>query len=524
MSIMSEIVAQRRARIEREGAALGVTLPEERRRPVVPFGRDPFVICEIKRRSPSRGVLAEGLDATAQAALYAGRGARTLSVLTEEDHFGGSLADLVAVKERFPDLCVLRKDFLLTVDDVETSFRAGADAVLLIAGILDRADLERMYARASELGLAALVEVHTAEEVEKIAPIAPEITGINARDLKTFNVDLALPLMLRGRIDWNTRLVFESGIHSREQAAFAAASGFAGILVGEAVVKRPELVEELVSGLADASGNAPTDGGSRRGDERDGKGATSRGHAVSGPGRRDFWARLFASQAERNRPLVKICGLTNREDALLADSLGADLLGFIFAPSKRRVDPAVVAAIGPTRAAKVAVVVMKGDEEALDPELTRLLEQGLIDAVQFHGDEPPEACYRLAFPYYKALQLESAADCARIARYRCPRVLLDAHVPGLRGGTGVRLEGSLIEEARKSGPLWLAGGIGPGNVFDIVERFRPELVDASSALEATPGRKDPERLATFFAEVERVSGAETVSDTMAHDEHRVRSK
>lgn len=472
MSIMSEIVGTRRERIAREGAALGVEIPADRQLPVVPFGRDPFVICEIKRRSPSRGAIAPELDSSAQAARYVSEGAKTLSVLTEENHFGGSLSDLMTVKKRHPDISVLRKDFLLSIEDVDISYRAGADAVLLIAGILDRDTLRSMYTRARSLGMSALVEVHSKEEIEKVAPIAPELTGINARDLSNFTVDLALPLGLRMQIEWSTRLVFESGIHSYEHAAYAAGNGFAGILVGEAVVRRPELIGELIRGLA----NPQT----------------------------DFWLRLY-SRRRAGRPLVKVCGLTNARDALLADELGADLLGFIFAPSKRRARPQVVREIGQTRAQKVAVVVLDGLEARIEAEVEALLREGTLDAVQFHGDERPEQCYELAFPYYKALQLKQPDEAAGIDSYRCPRVLVDAHSDHMRGGTGKRVDPGIIAAVRRKGALWLAGGIGPENVYETIRAFSPELVDASSALEREPGIKDPEKLHSFFQEIDRAA-------------------
>lgn len=472
MSIIAEIVRARRARIEREGAALGRTIPTERRTPVVPFGRDPFVICEIKRRSPSRGEISATLDAPVLASLYAENGAKTVSVLTEEDYFGGSLGDLTAVKERLPELCVLRKDFLLTVEDVEISYRAGADAVLLIAGILDPETLAAMYERAVRLGISCLVEVHSPAEVERAAAVRPAFTGINARDLRTFTVDLALPLKLKRAIHWDTQLVFESGMHSMEHAAYAAGNGFAGILVGEAVVRDPNLVRDLVQGLSEPQ--------------------------------RDFWTRLYA-HAERRRPLVKVCGLTNREDAFVADALGADLLGFIFAPSKRRAEPAMVRRIGETRASKVGVVVLDDSTREIPREVVGLVEDGVLDAIQFHGDESPEECYRLAFPYYKALQLKQPEDSEEIAAYRCPRVLVDAYAENLRGGTGKRVNESIVAAVKRTHALWLAGGIGPANVYETLRVYAPELVDASSALEAGPGKKDSGKLRAFFGEVKRAT-------------------
>jgi indole-3-glycerol phosphate synthase/phosphoribosylanthranilate isomerase len=199
---------------------------------------------------------------------------------------------------------------------------------------------------------------------------------------------------------------------------------------------------------------------------------------------------------------VKICGLARAADARLADSLGADLLGFVFADSPRRASEEMVRELGETHAQKVAVVV----GPKLPKEVEMLLSEGYLQAVQFHGDEAPNECYPNAFPYYKAVRLGDSEDVARLASFHCPRVLLDAFSRSARGGTGKRIEPRLVEEASDHGPLWLAGGLDPENISEIVSRFKPELIDASSGLEAEPGRKDPEKLRHFFLEVENAKG------------------
>jgi indole-3-glycerol phosphate synthase/phosphoribosylanthranilate isomerase len=488
--ILERIVARRLQRIRAEGHALGVEVPRERRVPHIPFaperdggsgpvgrtpaGRTPFLICELKRRSPSRGDLALALDAVAQAGLYASAGVRHLSVLTEEDHFGGSLRDLLEVKARYPGLAVLRKDFLLDEQDLDVSRRAGADAVLLIAALHDAPALERLHLRARALGLEALVEVHDTEDLAKVRALRPSLTGINSRDLRTFRVDPLAAVALRAGIDWTSCTVFESGITGREEALVALSAGFDGLLVGEAVVRRPELVAELQQAL---------------------------GSPLAG---RRFWPRL----AERwiahraRRPLVKICGLNRAEDARLAASLGADLLGFVFASSPRRAEPQLLRELRDLPALKVAVVVEeRGRPEALDPQVRALLDEGLIDALQLHGEELPERCLEWGFPYYKALRVRGPEQVERCRSYRSPRVLADAWSPEAQGGTGRRVPEDLLEALAAQGPLWLAGGLGPDNVLEAVRRYRPELVDASSLLESAPGRKDRTRLERFFAEV-----------------------
>jgi indole-3-glycerol phosphate synthase/phosphoribosylanthranilate isomerase len=121
--------------------------------------------------------------------------------------------------------------------------------------------------------------------------------------------------------------------------------------------------------------------------------------------------------------------------------------------------------------------------------------------VQFHGDEGPEECATIAFPYYKALRVRSAEDLAVAGRYGCPRVLLDHYDPKLAGGTGQRIGAAVLGSEDLPRPLWLAGGLSPENIREAIETYHPELIDVSSRLEAEPGRKDPEKLKRFFAEV-----------------------
>ena len=480
MAYLEEIVAGRRRRVRAEGPALGERVPLQRQQPLVPLlapeaRTAPLLVCEIKRRSPSRGAISPGLDAVEQARRYADAGVRAVSVLTEPDHFGGALADLTAVKAAFPQLSLLRKDFLLDQSDLEVSWRAGADAVLLLAACLSAQELADRYRQAVALGMTPLVEVHDAADLAKARAVRPLLTGINSRDLNTFEVDTTLPARLRPAVDWPTTLLFESGIHCAEDAAFARAAGFDGVLVGEAVVRRPQLVAELRQVLS---------------------------AAPPGDGRRPFWERVFAARHARcggHRPLVKVCGITNRQDAETAMELGADLLGFILAPSPRRVQPEVIAELADLPVTKVGVVVN-------DTATARqLLDEGLLDAVQLHGDERPEECYGLAFPYYKALRIGAPDELDQERGFRCPRVLLDAFSAAVRGGSGRRVDAGLLERRAAAQPapppLWLAGGIGPDNVAAIVDAHRPELIDASTGLEAAPGRKDPDKLRAFFRQL-----------------------
>jgi indole-3-glycerol phosphate synthase/phosphoribosylanthranilate isomerase len=193
---------------------------------------------------------------------------------------------------------------------------------------------------------------------------------------------------------------------------------------------------------------------------------------------------------------VKICGITRRADAEAALALGADALGFVFAESKRRASLALMRELRDLKAIKVAVVVNGAGE------LEVLLKEGLVDAVQFHGEEEPDECAALSFPYYKAVRVKGAADIEAMVRYRCPRVLADAYSPQAAGGTGQSVPGDLAREAGSGRPLWLAGGLGTDNVGAVVKELSPELIDASSRLEESPGKKDHDKLRSFFREIE----------------------
>jgi indole-3-glycerol phosphate synthase/phosphoribosylanthranilate isomerase len=469
MNIRDEIVQKRRECIAQKGFTLGCQVPEKRNLPVVRLDRKPFLICEVKRRSPSKGDIAPDKDPVKQAELYAKKGVKTVSVLTEPNYFSGSLSDLIHIKKTYPDLAVLRKDFLLEREDIHVSYRAGADAVLLIASILSKEKLQTLYAEARALGMAVLLEVHSEKDIEKAASIKPRFTGINSRDLSSFKVDLILPLMIKKGITWNTQLVFESGIWSEEDALFALSSGFSALLVGEAVMRNPEFIKEIQSAYTLKMGN--------------------------------FWEKLYARK-KKGRPLIKICGITRVEDANLAVRLGADALGFIFAPSPRQVKPSLLHELNGLDILKIGVVVC-GAQADIDPHVNKLLKQGYLDAIQFHGDEQPAACFKAAFPYYKAMQLRAADDIQTLNRYRCPRVLVDAYAEDACGGTGRVIPEELIAKTKEHTALWLAGGLGPDNIRDIIKRFHPELIDASSRLEAEPGKKDTHKLTQYFKEIER---------------------
>jgi indole-3-glycerol phosphate synthase len=240
----------------RRAAELGRRRPELERRaaqapPAHPFGipgQAVGLIAEIKRRSPSFGDISPGLDPVTHATAYARGGAIAVSVLTDPDHFGGSLADLEAVAGAVA-LPVLRKDFIVHEDQLLEARGAGASAVLLIVRALEQATLRSLAKAAKGLGLATLVEAHDERELDRALAADPSVVGVNARDLGTFTIDLSGAARLIERIPAGVPVVAESGIEKRADVERAARAGADFVLVGTSVARaaNPELaVRDLV--------------------------------------------------------------------------------------------------------------------------------------------------------------------------------------------------------------------------------------------------------------------------------------
>jgi len=193
------------------------------------------IIAEVKRRSPSRGVIREDFDPVRIAGEYERHGAAAVSVLTDETFFGGSEADLTAVKSAIT-LPVLRKEFIIDPWQIHETRAIGADALLLIAAILEENQLREYRELATSLGLASLVEVHDRREVEMALSAGAEIIGINNRDLRTFRTDIRTSLALAPLIPPDRIIVSESGIRSRAQIEVLRQAGINAFLIGEALV------------------------------------------------------------------------------------------------------------------------------------------------------------------------------------------------------------------------------------------------------------------------------------------------
>lgn len=242
MGFLTDTVDEVRRRLAREPLdesrlmALALKLPPARAfAGALWSARTPAVIAEVKRASPSAGPIADA-DPGSRAREYEEAGAAAVSVLTEPRHFDGSLADLRAV-HLATSVPVLRKDFLVHPAQVMASRVEGADAVLLIAAALSELELKAMLATADDLGLGALVETHSEEDLEKALSTDAKVVGVNARDLETLEVDPARALELLARVPADRIAVAESGIATREQVERAVEAGARAVLVGEALMR-----------------------------------------------------------------------------------------------------------------------------------------------------------------------------------------------------------------------------------------------------------------------------------------------
>ena len=497
--ILTTIVEKRKNDISRLGVTFGFKIPESRQRPIHSFLTQKGVILEVKRASPSKGDIAPGLNAAETARSYAQAGAAAISCLTESNFFKGNLQDLMEVCRAMdtsasPAPAVLRKDFLLYPEEVEISYRAGADAILLIARILDEAVIVEMARKAADLGMTCLVEVRCPTDLEKLAALADAVDkkfivcGVNSRDLATFKIDLLKPCALLEKIrkvlGEDARVVFESGIRTPQAAAFAGSLGFGGMLLGEAAAKAPELRSQLVKAFVEAG---PTK------------------HA-------EFWHKYCNTFIKSNnvivgldptictslsakdslvkpgndKPLIKICGLTRAEDVAYADSLGADFVGFIFAAGFARNVcgerfEKILPALKNIRAKKVAVITDPNSPEAATA--ARYVEEGILDCIQLHGivyEEVPQQLLEL--PHYFAIteksgNLQEAAE--KLFLMGEPRFLQD----------------SKSRSYDTNHKLWLAGGVTAENAAELIGRFQPELIDLSSGIEdKTVGIKNKEKM------------------------------
>jgi len=245
LTILEQIIVRKRAELVAERATADLAALEERRRPVRRGFRKalavtrPAVIAEIKKASPSAGVIAEDFDPASIATGYQQGGAAALSVLTDKQFFQGSLVDLVRARAA-THLPVLRKDFTLDRYHLLQASAEGADAVLLIVAALDDEELKTLLAEARELELDALVEVHDESELERALAVGADLIGVNNRNLKTLEVSLETSLRLAEKLPPGTLAVSESGIRTSNDIRRLMAAGYQAFLIGESLMKQAD--------------------------------------------------------------------------------------------------------------------------------------------------------------------------------------------------------------------------------------------------------------------------------------------
>ncbi len=428
------------------------------------------VIAEFKHRSPSAGHLIPEPDAALVSIAHSYRrgGAAAISVVTEQDFFGGDPSWLPRVKEA-SGLPVLMKDFVIDERQLDFALALGADAVLLIAAALPGSALESSYRAALDRSLAVLVEVHDEEEARRAAALTPlpELVGVNSRNLATFGVDLGLLARVADGLPRETLRVAESGIRSREDVVGLTAGGFSAFLVGEALLRAPDAAREL---------------------------------------------RRFQGLGETE---TKICGLTREEDLEVCRGLGVDYVGFNLSPrSKRRVTLERARELARrVRFAKGVVLVFSGNtrEEILrstdeiDPDILQITDPPGF----FQQDRPDGRPFDWPRAVWSVTRVE--ADGRGIAPMEAPAYanaaarLFDTTSEGLDGGTGRTFDWSALTRIPRDRPIVLAGGLNASNVVSAIQQARPDVVDVASGVEREPGVKDPEKLAAFVAAVRRTA-------------------
>ncbi|MBY0222844.1 MULTISPECIES: indole-3-glycerol phosphate synthase TrpC [Sporosarcina] len=250
MTILDKIIAQKKIEVERLLAS-NVIFPErEISRPslykTLRKAKKLQVISEMKRASPSKGLIAEGANPVKQAIAYYEAGAACISVLTDNEFFKGSFEDLAAVADVVP-IALLCKDFIIHPIQIDQAKSAGASVILLIVAALDDQTLGSLYTYANELGLDVLVEVHSVEELQRALAIDAKIIGVNNRDLRTFEVDLAQTELIAEQFPFDEERVFisESGIWNPEDAERAAKAGASAVLVGESLMRSDSVKDAL---------------------------------------------------------------------------------------------------------------------------------------------------------------------------------------------------------------------------------------------------------------------------------------
>ena len=422
-------------------------------------------ICEVKKASPSKGIIAEHFPYLDIAKEYEVAGAAAISVLTEPDFFKGDKKYLqeIASTVKIP---VLRKDFIIDEYQIYQAKVWGASAILLICACLDVPMLTKFRELADSLGLASLVEAHDEKEVQMAIDCGARIIGVNNRNLKDFTVDVQNSVRLRNLVQDDVIFVSESGLETPEDIQVLRDNNIGVALMGETFMRSPNKVEKL--------------------------------------------AYLYGPTYYT--PKVKMCGISKIETIPAVVEAKPDYMGLVFAPSKRQVtvDQAKILVEelhrgyakkygSDTEHDKNDTIKTVGVfvNETLD-NLVRIADTANLDAVQLHGDEDETFIQSLKertnVEVWKAIQIRTAADTEKWIDSSADMLLFDAYHKDERGGTGEVFDWSSLDAFER--PFMLAGGIDSTNVARAIRTVRPYGIDISSGIE-TNGVKDDEKITAF---------------------------
>ena len=415
-------------------------------------------ICEVKKASPSKGIIAEHFPYLDIAKEYEVAGAAAISVLTEPDFFKGDKKYLqeIASTVKIP---VLRKDFIIDEYQIYQAKVWGASAILLICACLDVPTLTKFRELADSLGLSSLVEAHDEKEVQMAIDCGARIIGVNNRNLKDFTVDVQNSVRLRNLVQDDVIFVSESGLETPEDIQVLRDNNIGVALMGETFMRSPNKVEKL--------------------------------------------AYLYGPTYYT--PKVKMCGISKVETIPAIVDAKPDYMGLVFAPSKRQVtvEQAKILIEELHKQCinhydiKVVKTVGVFVNETLD-NLVRIADTANLDAVQLHGDEDEAFIQSLKertnVEVWKAIQIRTAADTEKWIDSSAEMLLFDAYHKDERGGTGEVFDWSSLDAFER--PFMLAGGIDSTNVARAIRTVRPYGIDISSGIE-TNGMKDDKKITAF---------------------------
>lgn len=415
-------------------------------------------ICEVKKASPSKGIIAEHFPYLDIAKEYEVAGAAAISVLTEPDFFKGDKKYLqeIASTVKIP---VLRKDFIIDEYQIYQAKVWGASAILLICACLDVPTLTKFRELADSLGLSSLVEAHDEQEVQMAIDCGARIIGVNNRNLKDFTVDVQNSVRLRNLVQDDVIFVSESGLETPEDIQVLRDNNIGVALMGETFMRSLNKIEKL--------------------------------------------AYLYGPTYYT--PKVKMCGISKVETIPAVVEAKPDYMGLVFASSKRQVTveqaKTLVEALHKQCKAQNDTVSIKTVgvfvNETLD-NLVTIANEANLDVVQLHGDEDEAFIQSLKertnVEVWKAIQIRSAADAAAWIDSSADMLLFDAYHKDERGGTGDVFDWSCLDAFER--PFMLAGGIDSTNVARAIRTVRPYGIDISSGIE-TNGVKDDEKITAF---------------------------